>query len=122
MACGHMLLSARQLLGYGFRNYETRLVHRSAEPLTRARVRMGTAALVPLGLLRDLYVTLPRGAYPRLATRLALEPAPIAPVRYGEPLGTLALDDRELGTYALAALDPVPPGGWLRRTLDTLYL
>jgi D-alanyl-D-alanine carboxypeptidase (penicillin-binding protein 5/6) len=116
--------AAQQLLDYGFRNYETRLVHRSAEALAEARVWMGTRALVPVGLLRDLYVTLPRGAYPRLATRVSVEPAPLAPVDYGEPLGslTVALDDRVLGTWPLAALDPVPQGGWLQRTLDNVYL
>ena len=121
---GARVRAAQQLLDYGFRNYETRLVHRSTEPLARARVWMGSRALVPLGLLEDLYVTLPRGAYARLDARLAIEQARVAPVRYGEPLGTLtlALDERELGTYPLAALDPVPPGGWLQRTIDNLYL
>lgn len=116
--------SSQRLLDYGFRNFETRLVYAANRPAVEIRVWMGDSALVPLGTLENLYLTLPRGMHSRLQTRLRLEDMPYAPVRYGQRLAVLALelDDKVLGEYPLIALKEVRAGGMVQRAIDNLQL
>ena len=87
-------------------------------------MRLGESAVVPLGFVENLYLTLPRGVYPRLQTRVEFNDDLQAPVRVGEPLGrlTLQLDDNVFGEYPLVALKAVDAGGMVERTLDHLQL
>src|SRR5690606_9080975 len=54
---------SQALLEYGFEYYETHKLYSKGEPLSTARVWKGAADTTPLGLARDLYVTIPRGRY-----------------------------------------------------------
>ena len=118
------VLSSQRLLEYGFRNFETHLLFAANRPAAEARVRLGESAVVPLGFAENLYLTLPRGVYPRLQTRVEFNDDLQAPVRVGEPLGrlTLQLDDNVFGEYPLVALKAVDAGGMVERTLDHLQL
>jgi serine-type D-Ala-D-Ala carboxypeptidase (penicillin-binding protein 5/6) len=113
---------ARALLDYGFRHFETHMVHQARSPLTKTRVWLGDAVQVDLGPARDLYATLQRGASARLATRYELSERLTAPVREGQLAGTLVveLDGHRVGEAPLIALQAVAPGNALQRTLDRL--
>lgn len=115
---------AKRLLDYGFLNFETHLVYAANRPATQARIWFGDAAVVPLGVPQNLYVTLPRGTYARLRARLAIEQMLYAPVRYGQRLGmlTLQLDDKVYAEYPLIALKEVSAGGVMQRVIDKLQL
>lgn len=116
--------SSERLLDYGFRNFETHLLYPANRPATEARVWFGETPLVPVGVTQNLYLTLPRGLYPRLETHLSVRDTLYAPVRYGQPLGmlTLKLDNNVYGEYPLVALKGIPSGGLVERTIDDLEL
>ena len=118
------VLSSQRLLDYGFRNFETYLLYAANKPAAEARVSLGESTVVPIGFTENLYLTLPRGVYPRLQTRLEFTDDLQAPVRYGQPLGrvTLQLDDNVFGEYPLVALKTVAAGSVMERTLDHLQL
>ena len=116
------VMSSERLLDYGFRNFETHLLYAANRPAAEAHVSLGDSPVVPIGFTENLYLTLPRGVYPRLQTRVEFTDDLQAPVRYGQPLGrlTLQLDDNVFGEYPLVALKAVAAGGMVERTLDHL--
>ena len=116
--------ASERLLEYGFRNFETHLLYPANRPAAEARVWLGESSVVPLGVTQNLYLTLPRGVYPRLHTQLEINESLYAPVRYGQRLGMLMLrlDDNLYGEYPLVALKEVRPGGLVERTIDSLQL
>lgn len=109
-----------QLLEFGFRAYETRLLYRAATPATRVRIVMGAVDTLPLGLGRDLYVTLPRGTYDRLEANLFIRDSHKAPIKAGQRLGNLTLKyaNQVLGEYSLIALEEVAVGSWWQKTAE----
>lgn len=116
--------SSKRLLDYGFRNFETRLLYPAKHAATEAHVWFGKSSVVPVGFTKNLYLTLPRGVYPKLETQLHIDDTLYAPVRYGQPLGTLTLkiNDSVYGKYPLVALKNVSSGGLVERTIDNLEL
>ena len=57
---------SQSLLNYGFRFFETHKLYAAGEILNRSRVWKGENEKVSLGLLEDLYITIPRGSYGEL--------------------------------------------------------
>ncbi len=121
---GSRLNAAQRLLDYGFLNFETRLVYAANHPATQARVWMGEAEQLALGVAQNLYVTLPRGWYAKLKPQLTIDPLLQAPVKQGQKLGMLALklEEQVLGEYPLVALQEIGAGGLFQRTVDGIRL
>ncbi len=118
------LHAGQQLLEYGFRYFETRLLYAARTPAARVRVWMGEESELPLGVGRDVYLTLPRGAHARLRARLTVREMLYAPVRAGQRMGTLVLDldQKPLAQYPLVALEEIGTGNLLQRALDRIEL
>jgi len=116
--------AGERLMDYGFRNFETRLLYGAGAPAATRRVWMGDSGELPLGLERDLYLTLPRGGHERLRARLTAPDTLHAPVGRGQRIGTLALElDRQpYAEYPLVALKEIKTGNILRRALDHIRL
>lgn len=72
---------SQTLLNYGFRFYETHRLYAANKPLTTTRVWKGEMEQLPLGLNRDLYLTIPRGQYKKMAAAMIVTPEIIAPVK-----------------------------------------
>jgi D-alanyl-D-alanine carboxypeptidase (penicillin-binding protein 5/6) len=115
--------TSQALLDYGFRHYETRLLYQASVPATEVRVWMGTSDTLPVGVGRDLYLTLPRGAHTKLEANVAVKDAQ-APVRLGQALGTLSLslDKKPFAEYPLVALREIETGNILQRGIDNIKL
>ena len=113
-----------KVLGYGFRFFETRRLYAAGQPLSKARIWKGDAEALPLGVQRDLYVTLPRGKYNDLKAEMKLANPIIAPAAKGQQYGTLnvSLDNEVLLSQPLVALAPVAEGGLFQRMSDTVRL
>lgn len=113
---------SKNLLNYGFSNYETRLLYRANVPIpnTRVRVWMGSTSILPLGIDKDLYVTIPRGAGTGLQSRLIIDDVQYAPIGLGQTVGTLKvyLNEQMIEQHALVALKEIKTGNLLQRTLD----
>ena len=112
------------LLNYGFRFYETHRLYGAGEPITRTRVWKGESEQLELGLIGDLYVTVPRGQYKKLDATLEIDINIEAPVIQGETRGrvVLKLADELVVERALVALRGVPEGGIWRQVTDYVKL
>ena len=112
------------LINYGFRFFETRLLYKAGEEITRARVWKSANEYSPLGVLEDLYITVPRGAYDSLESVHNMPAVVEAPVAAGQPVGELkvSLDDEVLVQEQLRALGDNPTGSIWQRAVDTVML
>ena len=115
---------ARRLLDHGFRDHETRRLHAAGAVLATLPVWLGTEDHLALGLADDLWLTLPRGGFDRLQSRLALPASVEAPLPRARAIGELQLsfDGRPLRTLPVVALNDVPAGSLAQRSVDRLRL
>lgn len=115
---------SQALLNYAFRFFETRRLYRAGEEVTRARIWKSAAEYSSLGVLDDLYITVPRGSYDSLKSSLDIPAILMAPVAAGQPLATLHvnLDGREILSAPLRALDDNPAGSFWQRMTDSVAL
>ncbi len=118
------LAETRALLRYGFRFFETNRLYEGGTPITQVRVWKGTSEQIGSGLADDLYLTVPRGAWDKLATGISVDDSILAPVRAGQPLGVvnITLAGETVAERPLVALDEVPRGGLWRRISDSVKL
>ena len=115
---------AQALLQYGFANYETHRLYAAGEQVSAARVWGGRPETAPLGLERDLFVTIPRGSYAALAATMKLTAQLIAPLREGTRVGEvkISLEGSPLASLPLVALKPVLEGGLWTGVMSELGL
>lgn len=112
------------LINYGFRFFETRLVYSAGAEITSTRIWKSANEVTALGVLEDLYVTIPRGAYDELDSTLNVPAVLLAPVAQGQPLAELriSLGDTDVITAPLRALEDNPDGSFWQRTRDNISL
>ena len=112
------------LINYGFRFFETRLLYKAGEEITRARVWKSLNEYSPLGVLEDLYITVPRGAYDSLESVHNMPAVIEAPLAAGQPVGELkvSLNDEVFVHEQLRALKDNPTGSIWQRAVDTVML
>lgn len=115
---------SQALLNYGFRFYETRLLYKADETVTTARIWNSAREYTNLGVLEDVYITIPRGRYDALEMTRNVPAVLEAPVAASQPLAefTVSLDGDTLLTEALRALDDNPEGSLWQRTRDSVSL
>ena len=111
---------SQSLLNYGFRFYETHKLYGAGESLNLSRVWQGDAENVSLGLANDLHVTIPRGSYERMDALMNVDANITAPLKKGTPLGevSIMLDDKELSSVPLVALQQVAKGNFFQVSKD----
>lgn len=115
-----MISAGSELLKYGFEHFETRKLYSDKEGAVNMRVWLGDTDILPVGLEKDLYVTLVRGEFDGLRATLSLTGSPYAPIERGQAMGTLSLIARNqsIGKYELISLGDVAEGGFFSRLLD----
>jgi D-alanyl-D-alanine carboxypeptidase (penicillin-binding protein 5/6) len=115
---------AQKLLEYGFTNFETHKLYSAGQELDNARVWGGELEYAGLGLTEDIFVTIPRGAYPKLAARMDVVAELAAPLARGTPVGEVKISfgGAELIKSPLVVLTGVMDGGVWARMRDELQL
>ena len=115
---------SRRLLEYGFRYYETALIHRAGKTVTQMRAWGSIEGQVPLTVQQDVVLTLPRGGREELEQRLKIFPYMKAPLPAGSPAGHLALHlhGRELWSGPLVTGAAASAASWYIRVWDKLQL
>ncbi|MBB1073343.1 D-alanyl-D-alanine carboxypeptidase [Rhodoferax sp. 4810] len=110
------------LLNYGFRFFETHVLFPAQKPLETLRIWKGSMKALPVGSATDVAVTIPRGRYDQLTTRLEKPAELFAPVAAGEAIGeiVIALGEQDIKRIPLVALQEVTLGGIWRRMIDTV--
>lgn len=115
---------SQALINYGFRFFETRLLFKAGEEISKARVWKSANEFSALGVLEDLYITVRRGSYDKLQSNLDIPAIVSAPLAAGQPVAELkiSLDGEELMSTSLRALEDNPEGSFWQRTKDTISL
>jgi D-alanyl-D-alanine carboxypeptidase (penicillin-binding protein 5/6) len=115
---------SQALLNYAFRFFETRLLYKAGEVITKTRVWKSANEYSKLGVLEDLYITVQRGAYDSLESVMNIPATIEAPVAAGQPLAELqvALSGQTILTEPLRALDDNPDGSLWQTLRDSIGL
>ena len=114
----------QKLLNYGFRFYQTHRLYSADKPLTTVRVWKGDTEQLPLGLKKDLYVTVPRGQYNSLNASMVIDTTITAPVEKGQQLGTVKVvfKDHSVAERPLVSLSSIAEGGLWQRLTDEVQM
>jgi D-alanyl-D-alanine carboxypeptidase (penicillin-binding protein 5/6) len=115
---------AQKLLEYGFANFETHKLYSAGQELDNARVFGGEVEFARLGLTEDIYVTIPRGGYSKLAASMDVLAQLAAPLGRGTKVGEvkISFDGAPLVKSPLVVLTGVLDGGVWARMRDELDL
>ena len=111
---------SQSLLNYGFRFFETHKLYAAGEILNRSRVWKGDSEKVSLGLLEDLYVTIPRGSYGALEAVMDVDANIEAPLDIGSQHGAVRVNlaEEEMLHTPLVALESVSEGSLFQIAKD----
>jgi len=115
---------AQKLLEYGFANFETHKLYSAGQELDNARVWGGEVEFARLGITEDIYVTIPRGSYPKLAAKMDVLAQLAAPLVRGTAVGevNISFDGATLVKSPVIVLANVLDGGVWARMRDELDL
>jgi D-alanyl-D-alanine carboxypeptidase (penicillin-binding protein 5/6) len=115
---------SQALINYGFRFFETRLLFKAGEEITTARIWKSANEMSRLGVLEDLYITIPRGSYDNLESTLNVPAVLLAPATQGQALAeiTVGLNENSIVAEPLRALDDNPVGSFWQRMRDSISL
>lgn len=118
------ITASRKLLNYGFRFFETSLIHEANTEITNLRVWKGEEQKLSLGIAKNLYITIPKGLRKKIKNNIKVEAMIEAPVSKGQNYGQLniMLGDKQLATQELVALSSVKEGGIWRKLSDNIQL
>ena len=111
---------SKSLLNYGFRFFETHRLYAAGEVLNRSRVWKGDSEKVSLGLLKDLYITIPRGSYGQLEAVMDVDANIVAPLDKGSQHGAVRVNlaEEEMLHTPLVALESVGEGSMFQIAKD----
>ena len=118
------IAASRKLLNYGFRFFETNLIHEANTEITNLRVWKGDEQKLSLGISQNLYVTMPKGLHRKIKNNIKVEAMIEAPVAEGQSYGQLniMLGDKQLATRELVALSSIKEGSIWRKLIDNIQL
>lgn len=114
----------RDLLAWGFSNYETIAVHPAKKVLATSNVWFGTEDQVQIGLHENFNVTMPKGQANEIKTQITVQPNLNAPLQQGQVVGklTATLDGKTIAEKPLVALNAVEEAGFFSRLIDHIKL
>lgn len=117
-------IETQKMLNYGFRFYESNQFYSAGDVLQSARVWSGAENNVDLGVAEDVYLTVPRGASDDMQATVNIPDTLRAPIEAGQVIGTVALTLNEEEVYSgdVVAINAVERGGFFKRLIDALTL
>ncbi len=115
---------AQSLLNYGFRFYRTQPLLIGNKAIAEAQVYQGKISKLPVGVEKDLAVTLPQNQTQPLSSSLTLQNDLRAPITRGQVVGELAItiNDKVIVQTPIIALQEVEPAGWFGRFIGWIKL
>lgn len=118
------IAASRKLLNYGFRFFETHLLHKANTEITNIRVWKGEEEQLSLGITQDLYVTTPKGLRKKIKNNIKVEAMIEAPVKEGQAYGqiNIKLRDKQIASQNLVAMSSIHEGGVWRKLVDNIQL
>ena len=115
---------SQKLLNYGFQFYESHLVYKAGQAVTKLKVWKGHEAIVAATVANDLSVTLPKGEYANVKATLTSKQPLIAPVSAGQEVGNIqfTLNGKVIDERKLVAANAVEVAGIFGRIFDSIKL
>ena len=115
---------SQKLLNFGFRFYESHVIYPTEKALKNIRIYKGSQEHLPVGVEKDIAVTIPRGQYKNLKPSMNINTPLEAPVTKGQKLGEveIKLDGRVLSKSPLIALKTIPEGSIWQYVKDSALL
>lgn len=120
---------ALRLLNYGYSAFDTVRLYKQGDVLVRAEVWKGDTGVVPIGMDRDVYVTVPADALRALGqaglqSALERHDPLLAPLRKGETVGRLKITavGVDVANVPVVALANVGEAGLVGRAYDAVRL
>ena len=118
-----------RLINHGYAAFDTVQLYRRGDVLAKPAIWKGDRAIVPVGVDRDVYVTVAAGELRALGgetLKSSIErPDPlVAPLQRGETVGRMMISagGRPVAEVPVVALERVESGGLLRRAYDAAVL
>lgn len=113
---------SKALLTYGYRFFKDKELYAADKTIQNARVYMGAEKYLPVGVAKNLWITIPRNGEDKLSAALQLKKGLSAPITQGEQVGRIVvdLDGKQLTSAPAIALKADAKGGWFRRVYDTV--
>lgn len=114
----------RELLAWGYSNFETISVHPAQQKLSSSKVWFGTEDEVQVGLAENFSVTMPKGQANNIRTQISVQPNLNAPLKKGQEVGklTATLDGKVIAEKPLVALSEVDEAGFFSRMFDHIKM
>lgn len=115
-------VESKRLLSYGFRFFETIQPLKSGKTLHQSRIWMGEENEIELGIMQDIYVTIPKGKSESLKAHFVVEKNLSAPINKGKKAGRVffSLGKETIAEYPLVALQEVKEAGFFGRMSDSV--
>jgi len=116
--------SSRKLLNYGFRFFETTLIHKANSKITEMRVWKGEKQQLSLGITENLFITTPKSLSKKIKNNIKVEAMIEAPVTKHQSYGkvNIMLGDKQIASRDLVALSAVAEGGIWQKLMDSIQL
>ncbi|MCK5726838.1 MAG: D-alanyl-D-alanine carboxypeptidase [Thiotrichaceae bacterium] len=113
---------SQQLMEYGYRAYETNKLYKSGAVLENVRVWKGSEKVLPIGILDDYYITVPKGTLANLEGSIEYISDADAPIKRGDVMGKLIIKEGEkvVLEHPVVALTDISGGGVWRKMTDGL--
>lgn len=110
----------REILAWGFSNFETVKVQSANQVLAKAKIWYGKDKEVQIGLVENFNVTMPKGQANAIKTQLVVQPKLTAPLKKGQVIGkyVASLDGKVISEKPLVALQAVEEAGFFSKMLD----
>lgn len=118
------IIDSQKLLNYGFQFWESRLLYKKGQAISKLRVWKGQEPMLAATVAQDLYLTLPKGQYAKVNAQVTSKQPLIAPVAAGQEVGSLQinLEGKPLLQRPLVADKEIPVAGIFGRLWDSLRL
>lgn len=115
----------KQMLGYGFRYFESYTPFEQGKTLLTREVRMGDSDVVNLAVNTPVSLMIPRGSQQSIKISYALNQGTfVAPIKSGDTLGVIEfkLNDKVLAKYPLVATNTINEGSFFSRMWDKIVM
>ena len=114
----------RELLNWGFGNFETTIIRPAKQALATSPVWFGQVDQVQLGTVDALAATLPKGQADNIETKLQVNPELRAPLKQGQVVGkiTATSNGKLVAEQPLVVLKAVEESGFFARLIDHIKL
>lgn len=117
-------IESQKLLNYGFQFYESRLIYKRGQTVSKLKVWKGQEETLNATVADDVYVTLPKNQLARLKANVVSNQPLIAPITARQQVGTVrfTLDNRVLMERPLISAKEMPTAGIFGRMWDSIKL